>query len=107
MEKVIKDGKVAILYSPGFGAGWSTWNDDTVGQKMIFHPKLVELVEEDRQNEITEEFVQTLFNTKDYICILGASDLRITWLPEGTSFYIDEYDGSESIVTSDRLSFRS
>ena len=23
MEKVIRDGKVAVLYSPGYGAGWS------------------------------------------------------------------------------------
>ena len=22
MEKVIRDGNVAVLYSPGFGAGW-------------------------------------------------------------------------------------
>jgi len=28
MTKYIRDGKVAVLYSPGFGAGWSTWNDD-------------------------------------------------------------------------------
>lgn len=27
MDKVIKDGKVAVLYSPGFGAGWFTWNN--------------------------------------------------------------------------------
>ena len=27
MTKCIRDGKVAILYSPGYGAGWSTWND--------------------------------------------------------------------------------
>ena len=26
MDKVIRDGKVAVLYSPGFGAGWSTWS---------------------------------------------------------------------------------
>ena len=25
-EKYIKDGQVAVAYSPGFGAGWSTWN---------------------------------------------------------------------------------
>ena len=24
MEKVIRDGKVAVLYSPGYGAGWTT-----------------------------------------------------------------------------------
>jgi len=24
VEKLIRDGKVAVLYSPGYGAGWST-----------------------------------------------------------------------------------
>ena len=27
-EKVIRDGKVAVLISPGYGAGWSTWSSD-------------------------------------------------------------------------------
>ena len=37
MEKVIRDGKVAVLYSPGYGAGWSTWcyNDDLVKNPFI------------------------------------------------------------------------
>ena len=26
IDKAINDGMVAILYSPGFGAGWSSWN---------------------------------------------------------------------------------
>ena len=26
MQKVIRDGKVAVLYSPGYGAGWYTWS---------------------------------------------------------------------------------
>ena len=26
MNKVIRDGKVAVLYSPGYGAGWYSWN---------------------------------------------------------------------------------
>ena len=36
VEKLERDGKVAILYSPGYGAGWSTWNDDNDGE--YFHP---------------------------------------------------------------------
>ena len=28
MEKIIEDGKVAVLVSKGYGAGWSTWNLD-------------------------------------------------------------------------------
>ena len=36
MEKIIRDGKVAVAVSYGFGAGWSTWNDI----KSIMHQKL-------------------------------------------------------------------
>ena len=28
MERVVKDGKVAVCYSPGYGAGWSSYADD-------------------------------------------------------------------------------
>lgn len=28
MDKVIRDGMVAVIYSPGYGAGWSSWNRD-------------------------------------------------------------------------------
>ena len=27
MEKIVRDGKVAVAVSYGFGAGWSTWNE--------------------------------------------------------------------------------
>lgn len=56
MEKVIRDGNVAILYSPGFGAGWYTWN--TSYPEIIFHPKLVEMVESGRKDEIDDEWVE-------------------------------------------------
>ena len=56
MEKVIRDGKVAVLVSHGFGAGWYSWN--TEHQQLLFHPKLVEMVEQNRINEITDEWVK-------------------------------------------------
>ena len=45
VDKVIRDGKVAVLYSPGFGAGWSTWADTDQRDIALFHPKLVEAAE--------------------------------------------------------------
>lgn len=106
MEKVIRNGKVAVLYSPGYGAGWSTWNyDNDIENVMIFHPELVKLVEENRKEEITEELIKKLANTEHYVCLLGVDGLTIEWLPKDTSFYIDEYDGFESIRTSDDLIF--
>ena len=100
MEKVIRNGKVAVLYSPGFGAGWYSWNEK---KELLFHPKLVEMVENNKQKEITEEFCKDLLKTDDYICVLGARNLQIEWLNEGTAFIINEYDGSESIETLENL----
>ena len=100
MEKVIKEGKVAVLYSPGFGAGWFTWNSS---EELLFHPTLVEMVEQGRNKEITEDLCKKLLGKTDYVCTLGARDLSIAWIPVGTKFIIQEYDGSETIMTVDDL----
>ena len=47
MRKEIRDGKVAVLYSPSFGAGWSTWNSiRDGGDALMFDPSIVYMVEE-------------------------------------------------------------
>ena len=97
MEKVIRDGKVAVLISHGYGAGWSTWNPSNA-EIFMFHPKLVKLVEEGRQSEITDAYCEEVLGITG-IYTGGANDLVIKWLPVGTVFRIDEYDGSESLVT--------
>jgi hypothetical protein len=106
-EKCIKDGKVAVLYSPGFGAGWSTWNSgDGVAEAMLFDKRIVELVEADKRGEITDELLEGWYDD-DYVCVLGADDLDIAWLPIGTQFRVEEYDGSEYIITSDSLTYQA
>ena len=99
MEKVIRNGQVAVLYSPGFGAGWYSWNSR---KELLFHPKLVEMVENNRQSEITTQWIQENLGINNVYCE-GADDLQIEWLDEGTLFEIDEYDGSESIKTLGNL----
>jgi hypothetical protein len=95
MEKVIRDGKVAVLISYGYGAGWYTWNRDY--QQLLFHPKLVEMVEQNRRNEIDGQWVLENLGIEMYA---GGSDgLKIHWLPIGTAFEIEEYDGAETLRT--------
>jgi hypothetical protein len=95
MEKVIKDGKVAVLVSHGYGAGWYSWN--TKHQQLLFDPKLVEMVEQNRTNEITDEWVKENLGIDIYAG--GSYGLKIHWLPIGTAFEIDECDGAESLRT--------
>lgn len=104
MKKVIRDGKVAVLYSPGYGSGWGS---NTQFTELIFHPKLVELVENNQREKITEELVKQLLvedgivdEDEDpyvYVSNSNVGNLKIEWLEEGTIFEIEEYDGSESI----------
>lgn len=102
MEKVIRDGLVAVCYSPGFGAGWSTWADDGQRETMLFHPKIVKWVEDKNEGRIPYEaltsILEELFGADNTPYDGGARDLEIEWLPAGTSFQIDEYDGHETII---------
>ncbi len=41
MEKIEKDGKVAVLYSPGFCAGWSTWADCDQKEALCMDARIV------------------------------------------------------------------
>lgn len=100
MKKVIRDGRVAVLYSPGFGAGWYSWNSSV--PQCLFAPEIVELVEAGKQSDIEGEMCDKLFGVEGFYPG-GASDLCIAWLPEGTHFDIHEYDGSESIQTFDDI----
>ena len=96
MEKLIRNNKVAVLISHGFGAGWFSWNSSH--QELLYHPKLVEMVEQNRANEIDQEWVKDNLGIEHVYCG-GAIDLEIHWLTVGTAFDVDEYHGSESLRT--------
>lgn len=98
MDKVIEDGLVAVLYSPGFGAGWYTWNYAT--PECLYDPEIVDMVRTGAPAAEIEEVARSKWALdNDHFYPGGADGLRIEWLPEGTRFWVDEYDGSENIVT--------
>lgn len=98
MDKVVKKWKVAVIISPGFGSWFYTWN--TEHPEMIFHPEIVKKIQE--KERITEEFMASIWFPDVYIGS-NVNELRIVWLKEWTKFKIDEYDGSESILTGEDL----
>ena len=99
MEKIVHNGLVAVLYSPGFGAGWSTWNNTF--PQCLFDPDIVRMVEKEDDPHQIESFAESKYGEDFYGG--GAEDLRILWLPEGTEFIVNEYDGSESIQTKENI----
>lgn len=92
MTKLEKDGKVAILYSPGYGAGWSSWNSDH-SPAIIFDPEIVEAILTDDKAK-AESIAQAKYQGA---YLGGLRDLEVEWITKGDRFEIHEYDGSESI----------
>jgi hypothetical protein len=100
MEKVIREGQIAVLYSPEYGAGWYTWN--TEYPDMMFDPTVVNYVLEGKVDQI--KAYATLKWPDAYIG--GLDDLRIQWLPEGTAFRIQEHDGFESVEIKEEVNWQ-
>ena len=97
MDKIIRDGMVAVAVSRGFGAGWSTWNDvdptDARFNQLFLDGKVAE--------------AEKLCKELGLGYAGGADSVEIRWVPVGTKFLIEEYDGAESLATMDVLNLRT
>lgn len=96
MEKYYDDqGRVAVLYSPGYGAGWSTWNAGPKREALCMDRRIIEaVIEGDREK--AAQIAQSLF-PDEYVCVAGADQLQIKWIDRGCAFEVDDHDGNESV----------
>lgn len=90
MDKLIRDGKVAVIVSPNYGAGWSTWNRNS--QAMCMDERIVSALLYD--DESTAKLVAKQLFPDAFI---GSQILVVEWVPVGTIFEIQEYDGAETL----------
>ena len=95
-DRIVRNGQVAVLVSPGFGAGWSTWNREHA-DRLVFDPKVVKWVEEGKVGDVPLDDYKD--EDGDVTIYVGeaASQLVVEWVPLGEEFIIDEYDGNESL----------
>jgi hypothetical protein len=91
MKKLIRNGQVAVLVSPGFGAGWYSWHHV---EELLYDPSVVEWLEQGEMSKI--EAYLALKYQDEYFG--GLEDLEVKWVPVGARFRIDEYDGDETLV---------
>lgn len=100
LEKVVRDGKVAVIFSPGYGAGWYSWH---LREDLLFEPAIVHWIE---QGDF--EKIQAHLHLKYPDVYFGdIEDLSIKWLDQGTEFIIDEYDGHESVCVKNEVEWLS
>lgn len=93
MKKLIRDGKVAVLYSPEYGAGWYTWSSES-NPECLFDSDIVELVLAGASAKAIEDAARAKW--PDFYAG-GVRNLTVAWVPVGTSFRVNEYDGYETI----------
>ena len=97
MNKIVRDGRVAVLISPEYGAGWSTWNPKHPG--ILFDPVIVDFVEK-QQDEELQVYVTLKYPGINDDGIVG---LTVEWIPQGALFRVNEHDGAETIEFLDRI----
>ena len=97
---------MAVLVSPGGGAGWSTWfaGPASLGAWCLFAPEVVAWVEAGKPGGLAllRELVDAHPSAGAMYCG-GGMDLEIQWLPIGTKFRVTEYSGSEGIELADEI----
>lgn len=99
MQKIERDGKVAVLYSPGFGAGWSTWAEECQREALCMDARIVGPVLTGDKAGAVAAAVAMFPN----FFAEGAEDLKVAWIEKGRAFEVQEYDGSEAVhVIGDR-----
>lgn len=96
-----------ILYSPGYGAGWTTWGGDTPEQKrfMLEYQPFIEWLErgnnlrdDPEQYAVVQQFLQewaAMFPGVSTPYLGGLRDLQVAEVSGRVR--IHEYDGFESI----------
>lgn len=92
IPKVERDGKVAVIVSPGYGAGWSTWATN-LGEASIYAPDVVAWIEDGKPDDAVR-----VEGFERYGYTGGLYQAEVEWVPKGARFIIDEYDGHESLT---------
>ena len=94
MEKLVRDGEVGVVLSQGYGAGWSTWNNEQFQASLAMDKRIVEAV-------LARNFVAAMDIAREIVGESfyenGADGLHVVWVPQGSAFSITDYDGHESL----------
>lgn len=90
-NKVIRNGKVAVLYASGYGWGWHTHNDNPDGS-MLFDPEMVAAVEAGAGYTAIVAIAKRKWPAATIPPLL-----RIAWVPQGARFQLNVHEGAEDV----------
>ena len=86
--------KYAVLVSPGYGAGWSTWNQ----RELAYDKRVVEYYLKHSHSTNTEDvaFKMEKLGYEGVYCG-GWHKIHLEWVDKNAIWKMREYDGSERI----------
>lgn len=105
IEKYItEEGTVACLYSPEYGAGWSSWARGTryLSEFLVFDKTLVRMALENKSESDVKKYIEQKhkeFPDEGFNNIYtgGWPQIRVEYLERGSHFYIVSVDGFERV----------
>lgn len=103
---VYRNDALLVVYSPGYGAGWASWNHDT--SLATYPPLVLWLLLGKDPNELMQSKSLLFTGLSDEgrrvfkyvgsrVYLGGVTDLVLGLVPRGSMWRIEEYDGSESL----------
>jgi hypothetical protein len=96
MEKLIKDGKVAILLH-NYWTGDKEWYSEYKDIELLYHKEIIEHILEERHWDEFEQYVYETSSRKYRIWGETLNSLKVIWIPEGKPFTILDNEGEEEI----------
>ena len=92
--RVVRDGKVAVIYQPHHGLGW--YSEHRI-EALLYAPEIVDMIERDAPGSKVYDYCRKMnygWSVMDTICY----GLCVKWVPISEEFRIHESNGRDSVV---------
>ncbi len=102
IQKVVNpnNGEVAVLISGERGSGWYTANEESKNSlQALYDPEIVLPLLEGK--DLDDEYFEQKYD--DFYFGSNFDSLEVFWVKQGELFYIENYDGGETLITQDKF----
>ncbi len=102
IQKVVNTvtSEVAVLISGERGSGWYTANEESKNSlQALYDPEIVLPLLEGK--DLDDEYFEKKYD--DFYFGSNFDNLEVFWVKHGESFYIENYDGGETLITQDKF----
>jgi hypothetical protein len=96
-HKKIVNGHVGIVYSPGYGGGWSTWVTPSWARALALDSRIVTAVMHNMERAELRKKLEEWGYGRYKNLVSSDAKLRVGWVPQGNYVVVESYDGNERI----------